>query len=98
MRKIFFKLCVLLRKSELYKGKSAHRRHLQYLRLINLVCELRIIFFFSYGYGLGGYYGGYAGYYGGWGGYGYYGLGHGYYGGVGCRNGYGAAVPCALGK
>merc|ERR1712083_907986 len=38
------------------------------------------------------------GYYGGWGGYGYYGLGHGYYGGVGCRNGYGAAVPCALGK
>merc|ERR1712158_111955 len=31
-------------------------------------------------------------------GYGYYGLGHGYYGGVGCRNGYGPAVPCALGK
>merc|ERR1712083_453725 len=54
--------------------------------------------YYGYGYGLGGYYGGYAGYYGGWGGYGYYGLGHGYYGGVGCRNGYGAAVPCALGK
>ena len=33
------KLCVLLRKSELYKGKSANRRHFQYLRLINLVCE-----------------------------------------------------------
>merc|ERR1712010_177963 len=54
--------------------------------------------YYGYGYGLGGYYGGYAGYYGGYAGYGYYGLGHGYYGGVGCRNGYGAAVPCALGK
>merc|ERR1712210_322328 len=54
--------------------------------------------YYGYGYGLGDYYGGYAGYYGGYAGYGYYGLGHGYYGGVGCRNGYGAAVPCALGK
>jgi hypothetical protein len=77
--------------------------------LVNLVCEhsifknCELFSFFSHGYGyaLGGYYGGYAGYYGGYGGYGYggyYGLGHGYYGGVGCRNGYGAAVPCALGK
>lgn len=50
---------------------------------------------YPYGYGYG-YYGGYRGYYGGY--YGYYGHPYYGYGGVGCRNGYGALVPCALGK
>ena len=74
--------------------------------VVGLRIAIDYFLFFSHGYGYAhrGYYGGYAGYYGGYGGYGYggyggyYGLGHGYYGGVGCRNGYGGAVPCALGK
>merc|ERR1711894_591084 len=43
-------------------------------------------------YGHHGYYGGYHGLYG----HGWYGHGYGYHG-VGCRNGYGALVPCAHG-
>merc|ERR1739844_546011 len=47
---------------------------------------------YGYGYASPYYYGGYAGYRG----YGYYGLGYGYAGYYGgCRNGYGAPVPCA---
>merc|ERR1711894_690977 len=48
---------------------------------------------YGYGYGHRGYYGGYHGYYGAYG-HPWYG----YHGGVGCRNGYGAHVPCAHGR